>query len=271
MARTSLPALLLYGLSLVPVLVFQSPTIVVLRGENITLQCSNVSTVVGHVAWFKQVNRSEPVCLSAMYGHQSKFHQYYEKRHFQMFSNNTNIFLELKKLEIADSGLYFCGFFTNTQYMIFFNATFLNVQEARTVVTNPASEITIALPTSTWFNINEEVPESTTKRDCHVNTNDVGADDGTMNLFPLVVIMGGVTAVLLVVIMILVLKIRRGTKSDFKAQLQQLNSQKNTDQDRDSLIYSALSFSQKRPRNNQSADEEQLSDKEDYVVYSVPR
>ncbi|KAJ8008351.1 hypothetical protein DPEC_G00103930 [Dallia pectoralis] len=66
MARTSLPALLLYGMSLVPVLVFQSPTIVVLKGENITLRCSNISTVVGHVAWFKQVNRSEPVCLSAI-------------------------------------------------------------------------------------------------------------------------------------------------------------------------------------------------------------
>ncbi|KAJ8008352.1 hypothetical protein DPEC_G00103940 [Dallia pectoralis] len=165
MVTTSLPALLLYGLSLVPVLVFQSPTIVVLTGENITLQCSNVSTVVGHVAWFKQVNRSEPVCLSAMYGSNSSTVQHtFGNRHYQMYSNNATIFLVLTYLEIAD-------------------------------------------------------------RD----------------------------------------------EAHNQAQLQQLNSQQNTDQDRDSLNYSALSFSQKRPRNNQSADEEQLSDTEAYVVYSVPR
>ncbi|CAB1351627.1 unnamed protein product, partial [Coregonus sp. 'balchen'] len=61
MARTFLQAQLLYGLSLVSVLVSQSQTMVVRIGDTITLQCSNVTTAVGHIAWFKRVNGSEPV------------------------------------------------------------------------------------------------------------------------------------------------------------------------------------------------------------------
>uniref|UniRef100_A0AAY5KXW7 Ig-like domain-containing protein n=1 Tax=Esox lucius TaxID=8010 RepID=A0AAY5KXW7_ESOLU len=145
-----------------------SQTVVVLRGESVTLLCSNISTVVGHVAWFKQVNRSEPVCISTMYGtHPSTVDYYLENRHFEMYSNNTTIFLKIYKVDIADSGLYFCGFFTNTKFMVFVSATFLNVQEC----------------------------------------------NGSMDLFPLVVILGGVTAVLLIVIIILLLKIRRETKT----------------------------------------------------------
>uniref|UniRef100_A0AAY5KHA8 Ig-like domain-containing protein n=1 Tax=Esox lucius TaxID=8010 RepID=A0AAY5KHA8_ESOLU len=90
-------------------------------GESVTLLCPIISTVVGHVAWFKQVNRSEPVCISTMYtSHSSTVDYYLENRHFEMYSNNTTIFLNITKVEIADSGLYFCGFFTNTKHMVFF-------------------------------------------------------------------------------------------------------------------------------------------------------
>uniref|UniRef100_A0AAY5KUK7 Ig-like domain-containing protein n=1 Tax=Esox lucius TaxID=8010 RepID=A0AAY5KUK7_ESOLU len=148
---------------LFPVLFFQSQTMVVLRGESVTLLCPIISTVVGHVAWFKQ-----PVCISTMYSsHSSTVNYYLENRHFEMYSNNTTIFLNITKVEIADSGLYFCGFFTNTKHMVFVSAKCLNVQEC----------------------------------------------NGSMDLFPLVVILGGVTVVLLIVIIILVLKIRRETKT----------------------------------------------------------
>uniref|UniRef100_A0A8C7Q6Q0 Immunoglobulin subtype domain-containing protein n=1 Tax=Oncorhynchus mykiss TaxID=8022 RepID=A0A8C7Q6Q0_ONCMY len=52
---------------LVSVLVSQCQTMEVRTGDTITLQCSNVTTAVGHTAWFKQVNGSEPVCISSMY------------------------------------------------------------------------------------------------------------------------------------------------------------------------------------------------------------
>uniref|UniRef100_A0AAY5L5V3 Ig-like domain-containing protein n=1 Tax=Esox lucius TaxID=8010 RepID=A0AAY5L5V3_ESOLU len=163
----------------VPVLVFQSQTMVVLKGEgeSVTLLCSNISTVVGHVAWFKQVNRSEPVCISTMYSsHPSTVSYYLENRHFEMYSNTTTIFLNITKVEIADSGLYFCGFFSNTKHMVFVSAKCLNVQVCN-------------------------------------ETTSLGECNGSMDLFPLVVILGGVTVVLLIVIIILVLKIRRETKT----------------------------------------------------------
>ncbi|XP_045577682.1 uncharacterized protein isoform X2 [Salmo salar] len=129
MARTFLQALLLYGLSLVSVLVSQSQTMVVRTGDNITLQCSNVTTVVGHTAWFKQVNGSEPVCISSMYGFNSTpdLHNGFQRRHFEIFSNNTTIFLKITKVEIADCGLYFCGLFPYN-HMFFVNATVLKVK-----------------------------------------------------------------------------------------------------------------------------------------------
>uniref|UniRef100_A0A3P8Z435 Ig-like domain-containing protein n=1 Tax=Esox lucius TaxID=8010 RepID=A0A3P8Z435_ESOLU len=106
----------------------------VYQGESVTLLCSNISTVVGHVAWFKQVDRSEPVCISTMYSsHSSTVDYYLENRHFKMFSNNTTIFLNITKVEIADSGLYFCGLLPH-KYMVFVNATFLMVQSKSRVL-----------------------------------------------------------------------------------------------------------------------------------------
>ncbi|XP_019898875.2 uncharacterized protein LOC109615045 [Esox lucius] len=256
MARTSLPPLLLFGMSLFPVLFFQSQTVVVLRGESVTLLCSNISTVVGHVAWFKQVNRSEPVCISTMYSsHSSTVDYYLKNRHFKMYSNNTTIFLEITNLEIADSGLYFCGVFTNTKYMVFVRATFLNVQGSI---------------------ISEEIQESVKKRECSETTSAVGecngnashlgVGDGSMDLFSLVVILGGVTAVLLIVIIILVLKIRRDTKTDNETQLQRQNTQ-DVDENTDFLNYAALNFSQKTPRNTKS--QLNMMETDSHVVYTT--
>uniref|UniRef100_A0A674E185 Immunoglobulin V-set domain-containing protein n=1 Tax=Salmo trutta TaxID=8032 RepID=A0A674E185_SALTR len=260
MARPFQQALLLYGLSLVSVLVSQSQTMVVCTGDTITLQCSNVTTVVGHTAWFKQVNGSEPVCISSMYGFNSTpdLHNGFQRRHFEMFSNHTAIFLKITKVEIADCGLYFCGLFPHSR-MFFVNATYLKVK---------------------GHNGGEERPESSTKstaeakpKHCNGTISLVGEDDdGTTYLPSLVVILGVVTAVLLIVILILVLKIRRDTKTHntgIEAQLQPQNSQ-DPDQDPDSLNYAALSFRQKRSRNKKTA-KGQMMEMESNVVYAATR
>ncbi|XP_029616085.1 T-cell surface glycoprotein CD8 beta chain-like [Salmo trutta] len=129
MARTFQQALLLYGLSLVSVLVSQSQTMVVRTGDTITLQCSNVTTAVGHTAWFKQVNGSEPVCISSMYGFNStpKLHNGFHWSHIEMFSNNTTFFLKITEFEITDCGLYFCGLYPHS-HMLFVNAIVLKIQ-----------------------------------------------------------------------------------------------------------------------------------------------
>uniref|UniRef100_A0A8C7Q5V5 Ig-like domain-containing protein n=1 Tax=Oncorhynchus mykiss TaxID=8022 RepID=A0A8C7Q5V5_ONCMY len=215
---------------LVSVLVSQCQTMEVRIGDTITLQCSNVTTAVGHTAWFKQVNGSEPVCISSMYGFNSTpyLHNSFQRSHFEMFSNNTTVFLTITNVEIADCGLYFCGLYPHS-HMFFVNATVLKIQED---------------------------------------------DDGTTYLPSLVVILGVVTAVLLTVILILVLKIRRDTKThntgtmeDHKhflkgvyLRLYQLKS----------LNYSALSFRQKTSRNRKRA-EGQMMEMESNVVYAATR
>ncbi|XP_014062320.2 uncharacterized protein isoform X1 [Salmo salar] len=209
MARTFLQALLLYGLSLVSVLVSQSQTMVVRTGDNITLQCSNVTTVVGHTAWFKQVNGSEPVCISSMYGFNSTpdLHNGFQRRHFEIFSNNTTIFLKITKVEIADCGLYFCGLFPYN-HMFFVNATVLKV-----------------------------------KGHCNGTISLVGQDDdGTMYLLPLVMILAVLTAVLLIVILILVLKIRQDTNRHNTGPDPQRLQHNDQNQDPDTLNYAALNF-----------------------------
>uniref|UniRef100_A0A8C7CUH8 Immunoglobulin V-set domain-containing protein n=1 Tax=Oncorhynchus kisutch TaxID=8019 RepID=A0A8C7CUH8_ONCKI len=172
MARTFLPALLLYGL----ISDYGGP-----YWGTITLQCSNVTTVVGHTVWFKQVNGSEPVCLI------------YE--HSEMFS---------------DCGLYVCALYPH-RHMFFDNA---NIQGH-----------------------------------CNGTISLVGEDDdGTMYLLPLVVILGVVTAVLLIVILFL--------KS---ANLQ--------NQDPDALNYAALNFTSKK-RKLEKRREKEL---DPHVVYAATR
>ncbi|KAK6323251.1 hypothetical protein J4Q44_G00055900 [Coregonus suidteri] len=100
----------------------------------------------------------------------------------------------------------------------------------------------------------------------------LGECNGTMYLLPLVVILGFLTAVLLIVILILVLKIRRDAKThniDIGAELKPQNSQ-DPDQNPDSLNYAALSFRQKRPRNKKTA-KRQMMETEPNVVYASTR
>ncbi|XP_035639549.1 uncharacterized protein LOC118392037 [Oncorhynchus keta] len=228
MARTFLQALLLYGLSLVSVLVSQCQTMEVRTGDTITLQCSNVTTAVGHTAWFKQVNGSEPVCISSMYGFNSTpdLHNSFQRSHLEMFSNNTTVFLTITNVEIGDCGLYFCGLFPYS-HMFFVNATYLKIQGH-------------CNGTSSLVGEDDDIYQG--------EDDDIylGEDDGTMYLLPLVVILGVVTAVLLIVILILVLKIRRDANRHNTGpdpQRQQHNDQK---QDPDTLNYAALNFTSKK-------------------------
>ncbi|XP_020327093.1 uncharacterized protein LOC109879332 [Oncorhynchus kisutch] len=249
MARTFLPALLLYGLSLVSVLVSQCQTTEVRTGDTITLQCSNLTKAVGHTAWFKQVNGSEPVCISSMYGFNSTpdLHNGFQRSHLEMFSNHTTIFLKITKVEIADCGLYFCGLFPH-RHMFFVNATYLKIKGH--------CNGTISL-------VGED-------DDIYLGEDDdiyLGEDDGTMYLLPLVVILGVVTAVLLIVILILVLKIRRDANRHNTGpdpQRQQHNDQK---QDPDTLNYAALNFTSKKRKMERRREKEQ----DPHVVYTATR
>uniref|UniRef100_A0A674ECV5 Ig-like domain-containing protein n=1 Tax=Salmo trutta TaxID=8032 RepID=A0A674ECV5_SALTR len=152
---------------------------VVRSGENVTLQCINVLKTPGHVGWFKQVNSSEPMCITSMWSSlPTVYHQNgFQGKSMKMFMTKITIFLTITEVDVADSGLYFCGMFDN--YFIFTNATVLKVQGHKDYDKDPTGHY------------------------------EKGDEDGTMKLFLLVVILGVLTAVLLIIILILVLKVRR--------------------------------------------------------------
>nr|XP_029530282.1 uncharacterized protein LOC115138030 isoform X1 [Oncorhynchus nerka] len=234
MERIYIPALVLYGFYLTRVVcVSPPPLIVVHSGENVTLQCINVLKKPGQVGWFKQVNGSEPLCITYMWSSVPTVHQNgFQGRSRKMFMTNITIFLTITEVEVADSGLYFCGMSDN--YFIFTNATVLKVQGHKDYDKD-----------STELYGEEE--------------------DGTMNLFLLVVILGVVTAVILIIILILVLKVRRdanrlNTGPDSQQQLQ--NDQ---NQDHDALNYAALNFTSKKKERR---GEKEL---DPHVVYAATR
>uniref|UniRef100_A0A8C7Q8I7 Ig-like domain-containing protein n=1 Tax=Oncorhynchus mykiss TaxID=8022 RepID=A0A8C7Q8I7_ONCMY len=110
------------------ILVSPPPSVVVHPGDNVTLQCTNGLKGPGHVAWFKQVNVSEPLCIASMYSSQPfvKHHNGFQPSHMEMFISNRTIVLKITEVNVADSGVYFCGMYN--QYLIFTNMTFLMVQ-----------------------------------------------------------------------------------------------------------------------------------------------
>uniref|UniRef100_A0A674E1Y2 Ig-like domain-containing protein n=1 Tax=Salmo trutta TaxID=8032 RepID=A0A674E1Y2_SALTR len=195
--------------SLTPViLVSPPPSMVVHPGDNVTLQCTDVLKGPGHVAWFKQVNVSEPLCIASMYSSQPyvKHHNGFQPSHMEMFINNRIIFLKITEVDVADSGLYCCGMYD--RYFIFTNMTFLMVPED---------------------------------------------DEPIMYPFPLVEILGVVTAVLLIIILILVLKIIQDAKRQ--------NTGSNA------LNYAALNFTSKK-RKMERRREKEL---DTHVVYAATR
>ncbi len=85
-----------------------------------------------HISWFKLDNRPNISCISTMSssdGNASLFAGF-QKNKFQMTSNTTTLFLEIRQVDFSDSGLYFCGFNTDGNSVIV-SATHLNVQDLK--------------------------------------------------------------------------------------------------------------------------------------------
>ncbi|KAL0970248.1 hypothetical protein UPYG_G00239330 [Umbra pygmaea] len=234
--------LILYGFSLTTVMLVSLPASVVIHpGYNITLQCTNILKAPGHVAWFKQVNESEPLCIMSMYSTKpfTRHHNSAHPSHMEMFIRDGTIFLKITEVDIADSGRYFCGLYES--YFIFTNVTYLKVID----------------------NGEEPVELQEGKDD---------DKDGLTDLFSLVVILVGVTAVLLIVILILVIKIRLNTTSLNTTRLNtetecQLSPHNVQDQHPDSLNYASLNFNSKKKKMDRKR--EKLL--EPNVVYAATR
>ncbi|XP_071334064.1 uncharacterized protein [Trachinotus anak] len=121
-------ALLLCSFSWISVSVSQPQTVEVQSGEEVTLRCSNITKSKSVAFWFRLVNRTEVSCISFMSASDSaaELCDGYKNEKFDMKSNMSSIFLKIKKVDSSDSGLYFCGFYTNGNAV--FSVSYLNVE-----------------------------------------------------------------------------------------------------------------------------------------------
>ncbi|XP_031175001.1 uncharacterized protein LOC116064084 isoform X2 [Sander lucioperca] len=125
---TLISALLLCSLSWISVSASESHTVEVQSGGDVTLMCSNISSTPTLTEWFRVINRTKPSCVFSMYGSDSKpsFCDGFQNG-FEMSSNISTVFLKIKRVDLSDSGLYFCGFYIEGHTVIA-SATHLKVQ-----------------------------------------------------------------------------------------------------------------------------------------------
>uniref|UniRef100_A0A8C4DQN1 Immunoglobulin V-set domain-containing protein n=2 Tax=Dicentrarchus labrax TaxID=13489 RepID=A0A8C4DQN1_DICLA len=150
---------------------------------------------------------------------------------FKMSSNVSTFILQIKRVDLSDSGLYFCGLYIGTHTVI-----------------------------STANHLNVKVDgESDDEADCNTQ---IEEPDGMTTLMS--VILGGLTAVLTIVIIVLAVKIRK-LQTAVKEEAQ---PERNKNLGSDQLDSAALKFLPQTIRNRRSASERQV---ETHVIYAASR
>ncbi|XP_056225508.1 uncharacterized protein LOC130164655 [Seriola aureovittata] len=168
-------------ISWISVSVSQSQTVEVQSGEDVTLLCSNISRSPTQTDWFRLVNRTKASCISSMYEseNEASFCDGFQNR-FEMSSNISTVFLKIKRVDVSDSGLYFCGFYKG-KHTVITDAIHLNVQGNN---------------------------ESDYEEDC--NSEEIPG--GMTNLMS--VVLGGLTVFLTIVVIVLAVKLRTAANEE---------------------------------------------------------
>ncbi|XP_073330774.1 uncharacterized protein [Pagrus major] len=167
---TVITVLILCSLSWISASVSQSQTVEAQPGEDVTLQCNNIYNHRAVIFWFRLVNRTEVSCVSVkIYSSDAQNCKGFPTGRFEMKHVDSTVSLKINYVAKSDAGLYFCGF--NTGGKPTFSLIRLNVKD---------SNLTISL---------------------------VGESDRIAKLTS--VILGGLTVVLVLVIIGLVVKVRK--------------------------------------------------------------
>ncbi|XP_027893186.1 uncharacterized protein LOC114156855 isoform X3 [Xiphophorus couchianus] len=198
----------------------ESLTVDVHPGEDITLFCSNISPSPTQTDWFRVVHGTKPSCISSMYGAEGEpsYCDGFHREKFIMSSNKTVFFLQIKQVDLMDSGLYFCGFYVKKHTVI-----------------GRATELTIK---------------------ANRDSKDEGDSDNTkeaeqlMDLMP--GILGSLIALLFVAVVVLAVKNRRLERAS------RLQKERNENVDPDDLNYAALSFQAKAKKSHRSGPQRDL-------------
>ncbi|XP_039896799.1 uncharacterized protein LOC120739167 [Simochromis diagramma] len=200
-------------------------TVTVQPGEDVTLQCSNISTSQTHTEWFRVINATKTSCISSMFGShgQASFCDGFQRGKFNMSSNVTSVFLKITQVGLSDVGLYFCGFYMDV-HIIISNAVELRFEGGEMK--------------------DEEFKTEESERMIH-----------PMNIIP-----GGLTGLLIILVIILVLKIKTPQTDPQPGNIKNKSS--------DDLNYAAMSFQTKLKRSCRPATHREL---ESHVVYAATR
>lgn len=107
----------------------ESQTVKVQTGKEVTLMCGNFSSSPNQTYWFKLVNRSKPSCIAFMNDSigPASFCGGFTNANFKMSSNISTVFLKIKRVDLSDSGLYFCGYYLR-QHTVIASTTYLKVK-----------------------------------------------------------------------------------------------------------------------------------------------
>uniref|UniRef100_A0A8D0ATX6 Ig-like domain-containing protein n=1 Tax=Sander lucioperca TaxID=283035 RepID=A0A8D0ATX6_SANLU len=231
---TLITALLLCSLSWISVSASESHTVEVQSGGDVTLMCSNISSVRTTTEWFRVINRKKLSCVSSMnpYDSNASFCGGFQNG-FEMSSNISTVFLKIKRVDLSDSGLYFCGFYIG-RHTVIVNATYLKHKDEQEINTY-----------------------------CHSTIN-LEESDGMTNL--VIVILGVFLNIVIIVLAVKIRKLQTAVDEELQPERNEVNpalTYINYE-----LNYAALNFQAKPKRSRRPASEREL---EPHVVYAATR
>ncbi|XP_039677602.1 uncharacterized protein LOC120572372 isoform X3 [Perca fluviatilis] len=132
MKRSLITALILCSISWISVSGSESHTETVegRPGGEVTLTCSNPSNRDTPTLWLRVVNRTKASWISTMTRSTGKplYRDGIKNGRFNMSTNISTLFLQIKHVDVSDSGLYLCGFYIEGRYN--FSAIHFNVKES---------------------------------------------------------------------------------------------------------------------------------------------
>ncbi|XP_031144321.1 uncharacterized protein LOC116042319 isoform X3 [Sander lucioperca] len=209
MKQSLITALILCSISWISVSGSESHTETVegRPGGEVTLTCSNTSSRDALTLWLRVVDRTKASWISTMISSTGKplYSEGIQNGRFSMSTNISTLSLQIKHVDVSDSGLYLCGFYIEGRYD--FSTIHFNVKGS------------------------DESHDDDRKSETE--------SDGTAKLMSL--ILGALTVLLLMIIIGLVVKITKLQKAANEEQ----NPQQPENRASEELNYAAVAFRSK--------------------------